>query len=81
MAVSAEGLIKTTLWEHPTGSQPLVSTVATAALVVAQSLHRGTAAPATTCQPRPYFGSAKVHSSAVGSSPSHMAMSCPLTQV
>jgi hypothetical protein len=28
MAVSAEGLIKTTLWEHPNGSQPVASTVA-----------------------------------------------------
>lgn len=27
-AVSAEGLIKTTLWEHPNGAQPIVSTVA-----------------------------------------------------
>ena len=27
-AVSAEGLIKTTLWEHPDGVRPIVSTVA-----------------------------------------------------
>ena len=27
MAVSAEGLIKTTLWEHGDGAQPLASTV------------------------------------------------------
>ncbi|MDQ6949512.1 MAG: hypothetical protein M3256_25495 [Actinomycetota bacterium] len=27
MAVSAEGLIKTTLWKHPDGSQPVASTV------------------------------------------------------
>jgi hypothetical protein len=28
MAVSAEGLVKTTLWGHPDGSQPIASTVA-----------------------------------------------------
>jgi hypothetical protein len=28
MAVSAEGLVKTVLWGHPDGAQPLASTVA-----------------------------------------------------
>lgn len=28
LAVNAEGLLKTTLWDHPEGAQPVASTVA-----------------------------------------------------